>query len=163
MIGYGRTGVYGAVKIRRLLRRAPDEITNDVRTEVREVAEAVRADAMALVPRDTGDLATSIEVDMSNDGLAAVVGPAAKAARADARVMRANRRYMAAGSDKRSRLSVKNNNALRRVFYAVFVEFGTKFRAATPFMFPAYEANRAWGVRKIGEAVRRALTKLGGP
>ena len=45
------------------------------------------------------------------------------------------------------------------VIYAAMLEFGTRFIAARPFMFPALEKNRAWIMERINQAVRRAAAK----
>lgn len=48
----------------------------------------------------------------------------------------------------------------KKAYYAMFVEFGTKKMPARPFMTPAFEANKAEGIERIGAAVDKALAKV---
>lgn len=48
----------------------------------------------------------------------------------------------------------------RDAFYWRFLEFGTKFLAARPFMVPAFEHKKVEAVQKIAQKLRDRLDKL---
>lgn len=86
------------------------EVINEIQTEplLRELAEDVARDAQALAPQRTGELKTSVHVD---------------GVYANAAYVQANAR------DAKDRPGEQA--------YAYFVEKGTSFMAAQPFMRPA--------------------------
>ena len=47
------------------------------------------------------------------------------------------------------------------VKYAAMLEFGTRFMAARPFMFPALEKSKDWIRRRLTEALTRAIGMAG--
>lgn len=63
----------GANKVRKALNRWGEAIEADVKRIVVETANLLKAEAVARAPEDTGDLKQSIEVDVLNDGLTAIV------------------------------------------------------------------------------------------
>lgn len=63
----------GANKVRKALNRWGEAIEADVKRIVVETAYLLKAEAVARAPEDTGDLKRSIEVDILNDGLTAIV------------------------------------------------------------------------------------------
>ena len=63
----------GANKVRKALNRWGESIEADVKRIVVETANLLKAEAVARAPVDTGDLKQSIEVDILNDGLTAIV------------------------------------------------------------------------------------------
>lgn len=63
----------GANKVRKALNRWGEAIEADVKRIVVETANLLKAEAVARAPEDTGDLKRSIEVDILNDGLTAIV------------------------------------------------------------------------------------------
>lgn len=69
-----RSRMTGATRLRRKLRRFPEEATAEVRTAISEAAEAVHAEALGRVPVDTGTLARNLSYRVSKDGLEARVG-----------------------------------------------------------------------------------------
>jgi len=154
----------GVKKLRRTLRRAPDEITDDVRMAVRRGAEAVHADAVARAPIDEGDLVRSIEIRFGRDGLTAVVGPGARAVQLARR--KAGTEF--ATRSPRLRLSRRNKDLLFQFFKGRWIEFGTKGNSrlnippqpARPFMGPAADLNKTFFKNEARVAVRRALDRL---
>jgi HK97 gp10 family phage protein len=151
----------GVNKLRRTLRRLESETRAGVIEAVVDSAEAVKQDARALVPRDEGDLARSIEVRFGRDKLTAIVGPGAAAAEAVRSKVGSAFGVRAAGL----RLSAAKADALFQFFKGYWIEFGTKGgngqppRPAQPFMGPALDRNRAWAIGRMSEAMRRALRK----
>jgi HK97 gp10 family phage protein len=122
--GYANVG-----RLRRLLRRLPDDITAKVKDAIAEAAQLVQAEAEASAPRETGRMAGEISAKTSRDGLSAKVG------------------FLGVKSVK------------RRAFYAKFIEFGTSKMPAKPFLFPALERSRAEISGRIRAAVNDALIR----
>lgn len=77
------SGLRGATRLRRVLRRIDPEATTELRTAIDEGAEAVLYDMIALTPRRTGDLARLLSYRVSRDGMQARVGLITKAAQRD--------------------------------------------------------------------------------
>lgn len=63
----------GANKMRKALNRWGESIEADVKRIVVETANLLKTEAVARAPEDTGDLKKSIEVEILNDGLTAIV------------------------------------------------------------------------------------------
>jgi len=165
------SGVRGANKLRKTLRRAPEEIREGVVTAVDRGAEAVWADAVERVPRDEGDLARAIQIKKGRDGLTAVVGPGAKAAELAARKagrLGLKRNPFAGAASTRVRLSRTNQDLLFQWFKAIWIEFGTKGspehnippQPPRPFMGPAAELNQDFFATEARRAVNDALDRL---
>ncbi|WP_323008933.1 HK97-gp10 family putative phage morphogenesis protein [Paracoccus sp. (in: a-proteobacteria)] len=110
--------------------------------EARTQGEGVAAAARYLAPRDDGDLIRSIRVEdvdsvTTSKGGRDFIGVAIKA-----------------GDEK----TVVTNSSGGRFQNARIQEFGTKSRAANPFFFPAWKANRRRVRSAISRAVRKAWT-----
>ncbi len=124
--------IKGAASLRRVLRQAPAEMSQELRTAIAEGAETVEAEMRARVPVRTGKLEASISTKMSRDGMAARVGPGV-----------AGKRAMRSGGWK-----------------ARFAEFGTKHHAAQPFVFPAWRAKEPEIRERIRKGAKAALLKI---
>lgn len=132
----------GVSRLRRLLRRLPEELTDGIKTAIREGAEAIHHDALTMVPKDTGNLAAGIDYRISRDGFSADVG-------------------IVTGKGKR-RMRLR-----RSLFYGHFVERGTKGspdhnippQPARPFLQPAFDMNRDWIMGRLSQAITRALNE----
>lgn len=156
-----RSRVQGVNKLRRTLKRIDPEITSGVKIAIREGAEAIQADAIKLVPKDTGDLARSIDYRVSSDGLSAVVGPAARAAE----IVR--RKTGSAFKASHVRLSARNKKLMFEYFKGWWVERGTKGspkhnippQPARPFMKPAYDLNESWILGRVKTGINKALDR----
>lgn len=126
----------GVNKLRRTLRRIDPEAREHVTSAVIKGANLIADDARSLAPVDTGDLRSAIDVKFGRDKLTAEIG-------------------IAPGGGKK-RAATRSD-----LFYARFVEFGTKGGgstpplAARPFMGPAFDRNR----KKITEDIRKAVAK----
>ncbi|QRZ12672.1 hypothetical protein JWJ88_08620 [Paracoccus methylovorus] len=110
--------------------------------EARTQGEGVAAAARYLAPHDDGDLIRSIRVEdvdsvTTSKGERDFIGVSIKA-----------------GDEK----TVVTNSSGGRFQNARIQEFGTKARAANPFFFPAWKANRRRVRSAISRAVRKAWT-----
>lgn len=124
-------GYASVSRLRRKLRRMPDDIVDEVRKAVTDGAEILRFEMLNRVPVDTGILAETIEIKLGRDKLSATVGPGART--------------------KKARL---------RGFRALFIEFGTQNMSARPFIFPALESRKNEIRTHIDRAVDRALRRV---
>lgn len=137
-----RSGIRGLSKLRRTLRRIEPESTKEVREAIEDGLEAIKQDAIALVPKDTGALARGIETRLSRDSLAGEVG-------------------IAPGRGKRR---ARLRDAL---FYGRFIEYGTKGNSekgippqpARPFMGPAFDMNKKWIEGRLARGIDLALRR----
>lgn len=126
------SGLRGVNNFRRLLRRLPSDVSQEVRNEISEGAELIEYDAKVLVHKDSGDLAASISHKLGRDGLSAQIGFSSKW----------KRLWRQAG------------------WRAFFEEFGTSHQRAHPFLFPAWEKNRADITKRISRAISNTLDQL---
>lgn len=155
-----KSGLSGVTKLRKTLRRLPEEVQANVRGAVNLVAEAVEADMKSGAPRAEGDLAASIQTAKSRDGLAAVVGPAAKAFKVVRRAKAKARR-----DGIKLQLSDRNKHLMFQLAKANWIENGTKGypqrnippMPARPFIQPAVDLNSAYFEQQVRLAVRRAI------
>lgn len=70
----GRAGVKGLPRLRRLLRRLPDDTKGELRETMQFVAGIILREMLRRVPRDKGVGAGELRILMSRDGLSAKVG-----------------------------------------------------------------------------------------
>ena len=132
-----RATIRGGQNLTRILKTLPDELLKPVRDTIRQQAEGVLNAAKAAVPVDTGALRDSIRMRVTNKGLRARVGIF--------RISKAKRLKGAVDT-----------------FYAAFVELGTQYRKATPFLFPAFRARKTSGRAAITAAAKTVLQKQAG-
>lgn len=152
----------GTKKLVRTLRRIEPEAREPLAAAIREGLEAIKWDAISRVPIDSGELARSIDVVHSRDGLSGAVGPAAKSMSI---VKRSTRTGFATAAIGKLKLNDRNRKRLFQFFKGYWVEFGTKGSAARgippmaprPFMRPAWDANRAWMTERVRKAIRNTL------
>ncbi len=129
-----RSGFSGVTKLRRTLRRMPEEINEPVKHAMKEAAERIGEEARANVPVRTGALRDALLVKIGRDGLSARIGY-----------------HPTAPGFKR---------AWKKVGWrARFVEFGTVKTPAVFFLTNAWEANRRDLVKNVGKAVSRAVRR----
>lgn len=159
-----RSRVQGVNKLRRTLRRIDPEATEAVRVAIAEGVQAIELDAVQLVPKDTGDLARSIQHKVSRDGLTAIVGPGANAAE----IVR--RKAGSAFNVRGVKLSNKNKELMFQFFKGYWIERGTKGnpkknippQPPRPFMKPAYDMNKQWILGRVKKGIANALAKAAG-
>lgn len=70
----GRAGIKGLPRLRRLLRRLPDDAKSEVRVAVNTALGMILREMLRRVPRDTGEGAGELRILMSRDGLSGKVG-----------------------------------------------------------------------------------------
>lgn len=181
--------VYRQQQLLRKLGRIAGAVENNVAPAIRDAAEAMMLDAVARVPKDTGELARSIEFKTGNKGLTAIIGPSAKSAA----VVKTQRGGSAFATRKLGAkpLSELTKYKLWLFFIGYWTEFGTKgykakaggkkgrtgkkimtdgetfygkeveipARPAHPFMQPAFDVNKDWAVVRVEKAVNEMLEK----
>lgn len=166
-----RSGISGTKSLRRKLRGVEPRILREATDVIRDGLNRIQRDAMALVPVDQGDLQASIDVKLSRDRLAGIVGPGVKAAdivrrRTGSAFGSVVRRGKKRG--QKIRLIGRNRQALWQFYKGYWVEFGTKGaprrnippQPARPFMRPAYDRNRAWIRMRWKRAVTNVLERV---
>jgi HK97 gp10 family phage protein len=126
--------IRGAASLRRVLRQAPADMAEGVRSAIKAGSEAVLSDMLANVPRDSGDLAEVTKIKASRDGMSARIGP-----------------------------GVAGKRDMKKAGWrAHFAEFGTQKMGAQPFVRPALRRNRAEVESGISKGISSALLKIAG-
>lgn len=119
-------------RLRRKLRRMPDEVVKPIRDEIEDAAQEIHYEALSRIPVRTGDLAQALTWRTGRDGLSARIG------------------FWKKGNLKRWRLGGWRGH---------FVEFGTVNMPAKPFLQPAWDSViprfKVDLDRKIDAALRR--------
>lgn len=151
-----RRGLRGASQLRRKLRRLPDEITAETKKEIRDFAEAVRLDAIKLVPKDTGTLARNISKKLARDGLEARVGVLGAKARREAFYAKMVEFGTRPHSTSRGAqlVNVRHRKKARPGAGAGGMHPGVPAR---PYLFPAFEMNKEYFRNRLRKAIDRAL------
>ena len=155
---YGKSGFYGANKLRKTLRRMDPDISKNVKTVLEDLAETIAIDARGIAYAkglyDSGDMIDSIEYKIGRDGLTALIGPGAS-------------RITVSKSPFNTKLYVTDRDKYDawQFFKGYWAEFGTKGspehniapRTPRPFMKPAFDGNKLDGLKSINKAVNNAL------
>lgn len=122
---------------------------NSLRRAVAAGATIIKNEALALAPKDTGEMAKDILVKRERDTKGEM------SAKYSVFVL----------TGKKSRLKGKRRDVQRDSFYWRFVEFGTSKMAAHPFMRPAFESRKGDAVKAIGDklddGIQKAAAELG--
>ncbi|CUW39288.1 HK97 family phage protein [Magnetospirillum sp. XM-1] len=174
--GYTNVG-----KLRRLLRRLPDDLTEHVKVAIKEAAEAVYTDAVSAVPKDSGELARAISLSTSPDGLSTRVGFSKRLSRTEwneagwrakfvefgtkgyqAAPMVISRRVKTDVPGERKSETLEVIGYIRKRANSKTTSIGMRdvpARPAQPFLAPAFERNREWAGARIREAIREAIAR----
>jgi hypothetical protein len=154
----------GVDKVRRLLRKIEPEMTQGIRNTIEKGAKAIEADMLMGVPVDQGDLARSISYKLGRDGFTAYIGPGADRAKIIKTGFKdVSVKYTKAGN--LSSASIKDKHALMQLFKAHWIEHGTKphgnhpGRTASPFLNPAFDANKSWILRELEDEIDGTIAK----
>lgn len=131
-----KSSLRGITQLRRALRKLPQDIKAEVQDAVLEAGTMVYRDMVAAAPRETGNLAQSIQIKRSPDKLVVRVGFVSKKAKRDGFYARFHE------------LGTKGSP-----------EHNIPPLPARPFIAPALDANRVEIKRVIGEAVHRAILR----
>jgi hypothetical protein len=172
-----RSGLSGVSRVRRVLRRLPDEMTAEVKDAIAESAEAVRLDIIANAPEDEGDLKRSVAAKFSPDRLAVYVGPGARGAMIQSR--RTGSPFATRTDTGKKKISPSARKDLMQFFKAYWLEHGTQGGTTThydgkplehPITVPplpalhfierAWDANKEWAKKRIRDAVARTLDRV---
>jgi len=105
-----------------------------LRTALRECARVVMREAKTRAPRDTGKLRRNIVDKVS---------------------VKPRRAYALVGFRREGKRGDPRN-----AFYGGFVELGTRFMPAQPFLRPAFEASRDRLVKVFEDVVQREIAKV---
>lgn len=163
-----RHGLQNVSNLRRKL-RVMEKMLDEraIPPAIRDSAIDIRDTAVRNAPFDEGDLAAAVEYKMSPDGLAAVIGPAAKSV-AVAKAVRGSP-FATRTMDAAKQLTRLSKKKLFQFFKGYWAEFGTKgypernipAQPARPWMSPAFDTNRDKSVKRVAEAVNGVLRKAG--
>jgi hypothetical protein len=125
---------YKVSRLRRKLRRFPEETTAGLKQAIKESAADLEAEIRTRAPKDTGRLAENAFGQVSRDGLSALAGYS------------------------------KNRPGFKRKwrrggFEALWQEFGAKQHAPQPFIAPAFRARLRGILDRIDAAVSETIRK----
>ncbi|KKJ75444.1 hypothetical protein WH95_18560 [Kiloniella litopenaei] len=147
-----------AAKLRRLLQRAPEEITKEVKEALVEAAQTVQADAIkrAPYPELKRALADKQAIGIQSNGFKVVMG-----FRTKSQLKRNDVDYEPAWVE----YGTKPHSLKRRSFVKgkqIRVGSGGQHPGtpARPFMTPAAEINRKENRRRVGDAVNKAVKRM---
>lgn len=139
--------VIGASRLRRKLKRMPDEINLQLRAVIREQAEGVKAEIRRRAPVSS----------VFSDALKDFDGKSRKHLR-DA----IETRYSKDGL--RVRIGLIGKRVMKVFYYARFLEFGFRHRGGKfikiPFFFPAWLARRDVARQAVKDATQKALLSV---
>lgn len=128
-----RRSVQGLTRLRRKLRRMPDELTKPIKEEIEQAAQEIHFEALSRIPVRSGDLAQALTWRTGRDGLSARVG------------------FWKKGNVKRWRLAGWRGH---------FVEFGTVNAPAKPFLQPAWDIVLPRFRRRLDAKIDTALRRV---
>lgn len=120
-------------QLMKMLRRFPNELTNETKDAVKTSAERLRDEIASRAPKDTGQLSESVGIAYSQGGLTARVG-------FDESASGFKRKW-------------------KRGFLAIFHEYGTVKMPARPFVRPAYLAVLPNALKDIKAAVKSTVDR----
>ena len=132
-----RRGFAGVTKLRRTLRRLEPETVAEIKKVIVRGAQAIEADMMISIPKDTGDTASNISYKIARDGLTAQIGFVGKKA--------VEKGFVARFIEYGTKGSAKQN---------------IPPQPARPFMGPAFDANKGWIVRDAQREIGIVLQRL---
>ncbi len=129
-----KSGLRGVTELRRKLRKLPQDIKREVQDEIVEAGTEVYQTMLANVPRETGNLASLLEMKVSPDGLSVRVGLVTKKAKRDGFYAR----FLELGTKGSAEKNIPP-------------------MMPRPFIAPALDVNRTSIARRIQDAVQRAI------
>ena len=124
--------IKGMGQLRRTLNKLPKDIQKLVEVALKKSAEDIFDDAQSLVPKNRGLLAKNMHINRGSRGLSFEIG------------------YWKKGNIRRWK---------KAGWRAKFIEFGTRFIRAEPFMGPAWRKNENKVIKRIDDAVDEALKR----
>jgi HK97 gp10 family phage protein len=146
--------IEGLQQLSQTLMKLPARLEkNVILGALRAAGQVIRREAMARVPvlqkpdprRRAGTVRKNITVRRARGRLAVYVGVASIS-------KKANAAFKAGGGQKGA-------NNPDDPYYWTWIEFGTKFQPARPFLRPAFEAKKYEALRKFDEYMKKRLVK----
>lgn len=128
-----RRRVSGDSKLRRQLRRWPEELRADLRMVMTMNGTLITNEITARAPKDEGDMSEQASFVVSRDGLSVQIGYSKR---------RGFKRAWKQGG-----------------FKALWQQFGTRHHGATPFISEAFRAKVGDALRRIESAVKRTIRR----
>jgi HK97 gp10 family phage protein len=128
-----RRYVRGDSKLRRQIRRWPEELRKDLRMVMTSAGAELRDTIWTNAPKDEGDMADQVMYRVSRDGLSVQIGYSKRSG--------FKRAWKAGG------------------FKALFQEYGTRHHGAQPFVGPAFREKLASILNHIDAAVNRTIRR----
>lgn len=125
--------VSGDSKLRRQLRRWPEEVRREIRVVMNYAGGALADEIKARAPKDEGDMSEQAMYRVSRDGLSAQIG------------------YSKRTGFKRA--------WKRGGFKALWQEYGTRHHGAQPFVGPSFRARLGEILNWIDTAVNRTIRR----
>lgn len=153
-------------KLRRLLQRAPEEITAENKKVIAEEAAGLAADMasnlVAIGGVRTGELLDSVDFRIGAKGLSATVGPGAKMGKERRGLVQAVARWLEFGTAPHAlgQGDTRANKAQRKKERFTLGAAQHPGTPARPWLIPAWIARREPMRRRLREATRKALAKL---
>lgn len=138
----------GDRRLRRTLRRVEPSTGKRVSAAIDRTAQSIESDMVRLVPKNEGDLARSIATKRGRDGLTSVIGPGAKSVS----ISKSPFRQAALGINAKTK-----HWRYFQFFKGYWLEFGTSKMPPKPFSQPAFDLNKAFGLKQIRAAIRVSL------
>lgn len=145
-------------RLNRLLRRLPEDCTDELKREVREAAELVHYEALKRVPVDTGALAQALRMRIGSRGLSAEIGYSKRRWKRAWDMAGWRARFIEYGTkgyfpgDTRRTAGSKTTKKIKRYIPP---------RPARPFLRPAYQAALLVIRPRLARALIKALDKAG--
>lgn len=132
------------------LRDFPDVLQPRLKATAKVTAEAVRSQARSRIRRATGRTAERMRVDETykGDGYVVVMGDAVEPEVTKRREQLGMRRTAKSGSYKEAHVGV-------------YLEFGTRFQSARPFLFVSADVERGAHDRRVRQTIVDTLQEKG--
>lgn len=137
-------------RVRRFMRRFPDEVRAPIRRVITNTTERILEDAWANVPKQSGNLAQSLSMKVSRDGLTAEVGQIKKRAQRKAfygSFVEFGTNGYTKGTTRKVRSS-KTTKVIRKT---------VKAQRARPFLYPAAEKAVGLYQRDMRDAIKQTM------
>ena len=155
-----RSGIKRASNLRRKLRNFPDAIEKDIKPQMKDIGEAIRADAISNADsrRIRRAMADPGAVKVSRDGLGVRIG--------FLRVRQWKEAFFAWWVERGtkphslktgSRSGGHGRSAARLARQRGGMHPGTD---PNPFLGPAYDQNKRWAIRKVADAIKRTVRRV---
>jgi HK97 gp10 family phage protein len=141
--------IEGMSKTALAMKRMGAETVKQVEKALDEGAEEIAAKARQIAPRDTGELASAIEVRNSLDGFTATGA-----------VGYFGRMVSGSAAGLTRFIGVMPKDRKSPGWYAAWVEWGTTTRAPQPFVKPAFFSLQKKVQGRIGRAVNKAIREV---